>query len=90
MICKRCGQQVLKELIAEKRRLKGENVRAGLFKRKAAGLAIGRPKKRDDAKIWKLRKRGLSIRAIAKIIGVSVAPVQQSLAARAEGERADE
>ncbi len=39
----------------------------------------GRPKVRDDAEIKRLRKKGLSIRAIANEIGLSTSAVQRGL-----------
>jgi transposase len=41
---------------------------------------MGRPKKLDDAKVRKLRARGLSIRAIAAKLGASIGGIQKSLA----------
>lgn len=54
-------------------------VRAGLEAARRKGKRLGRPKKRDDAKILALREQGYSIRQIAKAIGVSPTVVQGSL-----------
>lgn len=54
-------------------------VRSGLENAKAKGQKLGRPKKRNDAEIQRLRQEGLSIREIAKQMGVSPASVQRAL-----------
>lgn len=41
--------------------------------------AGGRPKQRDDNQIKKLRRKGLSIREIAREIGLSTSAVQRGL-----------
>jgi DNA invertase Pin-like site-specific DNA recombinase len=56
-----------------------ERVRAGLEHAKAKGKRLGRPKMRDDRRIRDLRADGLSIRAIAKQLGVSKGAVQRAL-----------
>ena len=43
------------------------------------GEQIGRKMKRDNAEIIRLRKEGLSIKAIAQKLGCSTMPVQQAL-----------
>ena len=48
-------------------------------KAKANGKSPGRKKLRDDEQIRALRKTGLSIRGIAKVIGLSTAAVQRGL-----------
>lgn len=54
-------------------------VRSGLENAKAKGQKLGRPKKRNDAEIKRLREEGLSIRQIAKQLGISPAAVQRAL-----------
>ncbi len=58
---------------------KGERVRSGLDAAKAKGTRLGRPKVRDDAKIRFFRDKGLSIRGIAKELGISAGAVQKAL-----------
>lgn len=52
---------------------------SGLENAKAKGKKLGRPKKRNDAEIQRLRQEGLSIREIAKQLGVSAGAVQRAL-----------
>jgi len=56
-----------------------ERVKCGLRNAKAKGKVLGRPKTRDDAKIRELRRKGLSIRKIAKQLGVAKSTVQDSV-----------
>ena len=46
-------------------------IKEGIKKAKKKGVKIGRPKKIDTKKVIELRKKGLSIRAIAKELGCS-------------------
>ncbi len=54
-------------------------VKAGLENAKAKGKTLGRPKKRNDENIRKLRANGLSLRAIAGKLGISKGSVQNGL-----------
>lgn len=54
-------------------------VSAGLAAAKARGVAIGRKKKRDDDEILRLRKEGLSVRAIARQLKIAKGSVQKAL-----------
>jgi len=56
-----------------------ERVVAGLANAKARGRVLGRPRRRDDEKIGVLRSQGLSIRQIARQLGISKGAVQRSL-----------
>jgi DNA invertase Pin-like site-specific DNA recombinase len=56
-----------------------ERVRAGIAHAKAKGSCFGRPKTREDHKIWMLRNDGLSIRHIATRLQCSKAAVQRAL-----------
>lgn len=58
---------------------KRQNARDSVEKAKANGSFLGRNKKRDDKRIAKLRRRGLTIRKIAEIEGISSTAVQRSL-----------
>lgn len=57
-----------------------QRVKAGLQNARAKGKRLGRPKKRDDAKIKALRNQGLSIRQIARELCISAASIQRALA----------
>jgi len=56
-------------------------VKAGLSNAKAKGKVLGRPKQRDDVQILALHTRGLSLREIAKQLGVSAGSVQRAVTA---------
>lgn len=56
-----------------------ERVRAGLMHAKQKGKQLGRPKRRDDAKILNLRREGWSVREIAKQTNSSIGSVQRAL-----------
>ena len=62
--------------------LKGIRVRASQAVARAEGRHTGRPIKRNDKRILKLRNRGLSIRKIAKLEGISTGSVQLALKSR--------
>jgi DNA invertase Pin-like site-specific DNA recombinase len=70
---------ILAALAAFERQLVTERVRAGLRRARAQGKPLGRRKVRDDARIKRLRSEGLSIRQIAKAIGLSTTAVQRGL-----------
>jgi DNA invertase Pin-like site-specific DNA recombinase len=59
-----------------------ERVKAGLVAAKARGKRLGRPKRRDDAAIWRLADAGQGVRAISRQLKVSFSSVQASLASR--------
>lgn len=81
----------LKEgLIVLGRIKKRHNAYVTQVKMKERGTHAGRPKKRNDKAIGKLRNKGLSIRKIAEIEGVSTAAVQRSLRAIGEATGRDE
>lgn len=79
--CKHCGSEITPEMVKARKRKRMENVSAGLLARQAEGLPIGRPKARDDEAIVKLRRQGMSIRAIAKELKCSAGSVQSALTA---------
>jgi len=58
---------------------KRKGMEVSLKKMKERGNTPGRKKTRDDEQIMKLRKRGLSMRAIAKLCGVSTTAVQRGI-----------
>ena len=66
-----------------RRNRKVVNARASLAKASLRNTSFrtGRPKKRNDALIWSLRRKGLSIREIALKAKVSAKSVQRSLLA---------
>ena len=64
------------------RKLISERTKRGLEKAKLEGKHIGRPRKLDEKKIKeikRLRKKGLSIRSLAKIYNVSPRTIQRVL-----------
>lgn len=67
------------------RQKKRDNAISSVKKAVANGSYLGRNKKRNDKAIWKLRDKGLSIRAIAKIEGISSTAVARSLQAWRDG-----
>jgi len=63
------------------RELIRERVIAGLANAKANGVRLGREKdsNRDDNLIYELKSNGLTIRAIAKKLGLTASKVQRGL-----------
>ena len=57
-----------------------ERVKTGIAHAKSKGVRFGRPVTRPDEQIQELRKKGLSIRKIAKELKVAVGTVERSLA----------
>lgn len=62
-----------------KSRLQGERVHRSLLAAKAGGRSIGRPKRRNDVEIRKLRSEGHSIRQIAAKVGLSTWAIHSAL-----------
>lgn len=58
---------------------KSLRIKEGIQRAKMRGKKLGRPKRRDDARIRNLRERGLSIVKIARLIGMSKRTVTFSL-----------
>jgi len=52
---------------------------AGINTARAKGKTLGRPKRRNDIQIKRLREQGLSYRAISKQLNISLGSVQQAL-----------
>lgn len=77
--CPNCGQKYPNGYWEKKEKLRSENLSKSLRAAKARGENVGRKKIRDDKFIRALRKKGLSIRAIAKEIKMSPYTVQCSL-----------
>lgn len=79
--CPYCHRKMTKAVWAFKRQLKVNNALASVAKMKAKGGKYpgGRNKLRNDDRIKALRKQGLSMRAIAKEIGLSTSAVQRGL-----------
>lgn len=73
--CPHCGQSISQEYRAKKIKEKGDAVSQKLQARRDAGLPVGRPRKVCKKTVVRLRKQGLSIRAIAREMGVSSYPV---------------
>ena len=80
-----CLARSLKEALVVLGRIKKRrNARASVAKAKARGTKMGRPKKRNDEAIQKLRDRGFSYRKIAKFERISTTAVQRALKAVAK------
>lgn len=63
-----------------------ERVKAGVARRKAKGLAIGRQRKIVDVyRIEEMSKKGMSIREIAKVLGVGKSTVMNRMREHDEG-----
>lgn len=77
--CPFCHRQITQAVLDKKRMLKTDNARASTKKRIANGTYAGPPKLRDDSWIKELRRQGLTIREIAKEIGLSTSAVQRGL-----------
>lgn len=79
--CPYCLRTLTKKVFKEKYMRKVANARLSVKKAIANGnhRSGGRPKLRDDNLIRLLRKKGLSIRAIAREIGLSTSAVQRGL-----------
>lgn len=56
-----------------------ERVKAGLAAAKAKGKALGRPQKRNDAEILKLKEAGKTVRQIAEQLHISKSTVANAL-----------
>ncbi len=52
---------------------------AGINTARAKGKTLGRPKRRNDIQIKRLREQGLSYRTISKKLNISLGSVQQAL-----------
>lgn len=64
-----------------KKALKREKVKTSLMRAVSKGRPIGRPKKRDDEEIISLMQQGISVREIAKHLGLSHSSVEAALKA---------
>ena len=74
-VCPYCKRDIPKSFYEDKAKAKGDRIKAVLSAKLAAGEPVGRPKTRDDGKILFLRKCGMSMREIAKEMGISSATV---------------
>jgi AraC-like DNA-binding protein len=79
--CSRCTQIIPKRVVDEKRRARAENARRSAAKARSNGTHYGRRKIRNDDQIKALRRQGLTMREIAKEIGLSTSAVQRGLKA---------
>lgn len=80
-------ESALKEaLLVVGRIKKRRNAYATIEKVKMNDSHVGRPRKRNDLRIQKLRSKGLTIRKIAQLEGVSTTAVQRSLSEKAKAE----
>ena len=60
-------------------------IKAGLERARKRGVVLGRKRITDFRKIYELRDRGVSIRGIAKMMGISKSSVQNYLSIRKFG-----
>lgn len=79
--CKLCLRPITQKVLDEKRQRKIANALATVEKLRAKGIkwSGGRPRKRNDEEIRRLRETGLSLRDIAKRVGFSTTAVQRAL-----------
>ena len=77
--CPRCLRPITLDVLSNKRRIKIENALASVQKAKANGTRVGPKRRRPSERIKELRKNGLTIRAIAREIGMSTRSVQAGL-----------
>lgn len=56
-----------------------QRVKAGLSSARSRGIVLGRPRRRDDARITMLRAKGFSVRKIAAELGISKSVVAESV-----------
>lgn len=78
--CPKCRAPISQKSIDIITKIKRENA---MNMGKGIKHKVGRKKIRDDDQIYFLRKSGLTLRAIAKIIGLSTTAVLRSLKERA-------
>lgn len=70
---------ILSALATMERELICERVKSGIEFARKRGRKLGRPRKRDDAKIIEMHSNGMSQSAIAKKTGLARSTVQESL-----------
>lgn len=80
--CQYCKRPYTEQDIRERNERKSIAMDASRERRKKLGLHIGRPKTRNDAAIWELRDKGLTMRKIANELKISTWTVQTSLKER--------
>ena len=78
-VCRYCGQETSVEWLATKEKRKSDKIKAAVQERRKNGERIGPPKRYDYDTVRKLRKRGLTMREIAKQMGCSTNVVQRAL-----------
>lgn len=81
--CPHCGQWMSEDLLAEKRRLKAQRVSAALKEAWAQGGLVGRGRSANYDEIFELRKKGLTMREIAKRLSCSTFTVQRAIKVKA-------
>ena len=79
MKCSHCGKAYSQEEIAQKKKQKSVRISEARRLAKANGEQVGASRVFDREKILELRKKGLSVRKIAGIMGCSTSPVQDAL-----------
>ena len=80
----------LTTFVAAQKNMNISNIRAGIARAQMSGVQCGRPRRRfPGAEARKLRKQGLSIRAIAARIGVPASTVADALRVNESNKPAD-
>lgn len=79
MICATCKRPFSDLEIEAKKKQKSDRIKQARIDAKNAGEQVGAKRKYDREAIIKLRNDGLSIRAIAKLIGSSISPVNNAI-----------
>jgi transposase-like protein len=77
--CPHCQTPYSEEFIAKAEKAKSEAQKAAYRLAKKYGEHWGRPREVDDAKVMELKKQGLSVRAIARVLRFSPGTVQDAI-----------
>lgn len=77
--CKHCGHMMSADELKERNDIRRAKIEASLNQRLREGRPVGRPRQRNDDDIARLRSQGISIRKIAKALGISPSTVQESI-----------
>lgn len=70
---------VMKAVTTLKKNFRTERLRLAFIRSRVTGKPVGRPRTRDDSAIKELRRKGLTFKAIAKELNVSLGAVQRAL-----------
>lgn len=64
---------------------RGRNIRRALLARQALGEPIGRPPKRDYARVFELRQQGYSADRISVLTGIAQTTISYVIRTKSEG-----